>query len=129
MLEVEPDFLFKQMENYFNLTKLGANTWEEVGIGLEAGSLKVAEPQCSNLNRRSMPPKLWPLNGSRTLLIYSPLAIEWQLLTSEAHFMFYRILIESHRLAKGQTFNTEMYLHLCRCSSVKGKMMKGWWRE
>jgi len=30
MLEVEPAFLYKQMENYFNLTKLGANTWEQV---------------------------------------------------------------------------------------------------
>ena len=49
MLEVEPAFLYKQMENYFNLTKVSANTWEEVGIGLEAGSLKVAEPQ-SNIS-------------------------------------------------------------------------------
>ena len=49
MLEVKPAFLYKQMENYFNLTKVGANTWEEVGIGLEAGSLKVAEPQ-SNIS-------------------------------------------------------------------------------
>ena len=36
MLKVEPAFLYKQMESYFNLTKLGANTWEEVGHGLEA---------------------------------------------------------------------------------------------
>ena len=27
---VEPAFLFKQMENFLNLTKLDANTWEEV---------------------------------------------------------------------------------------------------
>ena len=32
MLEVEPAFLYKQMENFLNLTKLGASTWEEVRI-------------------------------------------------------------------------------------------------
>ena len=30
---VEPAFLFKQMENFLNLTKLDANTWEEVRQG------------------------------------------------------------------------------------------------
>ena len=30
---VEPAFLLKQMENFLNLTKLDANTWEEVRQG------------------------------------------------------------------------------------------------
>lgn len=33
MQEVEPAFLFKQMENFLNPTKLGANTWDEVSLG------------------------------------------------------------------------------------------------
>ena len=32
MLEVEPAFLYKQMGNFLNLTKLGASTWEEVRL-------------------------------------------------------------------------------------------------
>ena len=30
---VEPALLYKQMENFFNVTKLGAHTWDEVRTG------------------------------------------------------------------------------------------------